>query len=957
VDYAKPHIWFILLLVLFCAAPLTWADKADFQVNDDGTIAEQNHPRIAIAGDGGFVIAWVDKRGGSADIYLQRFAPDGTALGSNQQVNDDDGTNVYQSEPAIAVDLSGLYSVVWKDYRDGIYPFDPDIYFQRFDTSVTAIDSNRAVTVEQPDSLKETPDIALSPWGGGVVVWADYRHSNWDIYGQLIASDGAPVGSNFRVNDDADNAQQHTPRVAVSPEGWFVVGWYDNRLGNDDIFVQRFDSLANPLGNNVRVNSDTDDDRQAFPDVATDGAGHFTVVWVDWRNGVYPSNPDIYARKFDTTMTPVTDDEQVNQDGTMRAQREPTISADRGGNVAIIWSDSSGSTHSYDIVGQMIGVDGVIYEVNFQANNDADSAQLHADVALDGRYRYITWADKRNGNYDIYASITRYNDPTLAPTPSALRFEMLEGGSIPSSQDLTIDHYGYNPLNFQVLTSHDWLEVAPSGGVTPATITVSITTDTLSFGTYLAALTLYDTDNNDSTVQVSVRLDVTAPILDVSADTLLFMIYAGMPDSAQQPLGISNVGAGDLNWSINESLDWLHVSPDAGTNDETIRIWVIGSTLAPGSTLDFFEIDASDAINSPETVWVAVEAVNDQPYLRLIPDSIRIASESPGDIRATTQTINAGAGFLDWSATVGDSWLQLDRTSGTDEDTIGFTIDTVGLTPGLHTTWVDVTDSTAFHPTERLTFVLDFLIPADDSVCVGSAQAAPLEADSFQVQVLLVDSIVEFHIPLTYDPGLVTADSVRFGSGLPGFLSGSFEIDGARGTVCMSLVSSEPDSVVLPGGFDLAWVYFTAGSDYGLFEIGEPTALDLAAVLMTPSGCRLHPVTLPGEVRIEEATAVEDHTPAELPTGFALSQNYPNPFNPCTTIEFDLPRLAEVELEIFNILGQRVRILLKGELPAGSHKALWDGYFGNGRAAPSGIYFYRMRAGEASLVRKMVLVK
>ncbi|MCD6248833.1 MAG: T9SS type A sorting domain-containing protein [candidate division Zixibacteria bacterium] len=953
---AKPHIVCVVLWLVMSITPSVWADRTDFLVNDDGGITEQNHPRIAVAGDGGFVIAWVDKRAGSSDIFLQRYMVDGTKLGSNIVVNDDGGY-AYQSEPAIAVDLSGLYSVVWKDYRQGSYPFDPDIYFQRYDTSLIPVDTNRVVTVEQPDSLKETPDIALSPWGGGVVVWADYRNRNWDIYGQLIASNGSPTGSNFRVNDDIGTAQQHMPRVAVSPEGWFVIVWYDNRLGDDDIFVQRFNSLAQPLGINVRVNSDTEDDRQAFPDVATDGAGHFTVVWVDWRNGVYPSNPDIYARKFDTTMAPVTDDEQVNQDSTTRAQREPTIAADRRGNVSIIWSDSSGTSQLYDIVGQMIDVDGVICEVNFQANSEADSAQFHADVALDGRYRYITWADKRNGNYDIYASITRYNDPTLVPSPTALRFEMLRGEGTPVPQELTIDHYGYNSLDFTLLASHDWFEVTPSGGMTPATISVAITTDTLPFGTYIGALTLYDIDNDDSTVQISVRLDVIAPILDVGSDTLSFLVYSGMIDSAQQLCSISNEGAGDLNWTIAESLDWLTVEPVSGTNSATLAVWVNGLSLPSGNTNGYFEIIAPDAVNSPDTVWINVEAVDNQPYIRLVPPNLSIATEDPAGQNFSLQVTNVGVEQLAWIADPGDTWLQLDRAAGIDNDPINLTFDTAGFSPGLHLSWIDITDSSAFHPVERFDVVLDYLIPGSDTVTISDILTEPLAVDSFAVHIQMTDTAAELHLPLSYDPDLMTIDSVCFVDGLASSLMTDYSIDPVRGVVNLSLVGFEPDSLVMPGSVDLGWVHFTAGSNYGLFDVGEPSDSDLAVVLVTPSGSRLHPETIPGEIRVEEATAVDDLSPILLPLEYTLSQNYPNPFNPQTTIEFGLPTRSDIELEVFNILGQRIRLLLKETLPAGNHKVMWDGKYASGVSAPSGIYFYRIRTGNTSLVRKMMLVK
>jgi len=95
----------------------------------------------------------------------------------------------------------------------------------------------------------------------------------------------------------------------------------------------------------------------------------------------------------------------------------------------------------------------------------------------------------------------------------------------------------------------------------------------------------------------------------------------------------------------------------------------------------------------------------------------------------------------------------------------------------------------------------------------------------------------------------------------------------------------------------------------------------------------------------------------ELPTSYALSQNYPNPFNPSTSINFALPEAAEVKLEVFNLLGQRVNIIVNQRLEAGYHTAEWDGRNELGRAAASGVYFYRLETPRFTESRKMVLLK
>jgi len=94
-----------------------------------------------------------------------------------------------------------------------------------------------------------------------------------------------------------------------------------------------------------------------------------------------------------------------------------------------------------------------------------------------------------------------------------------------------------------------------------------------------------------------------------------------------------------------------------------------------------------------------------------------------------------------------------------------------------------------------------------------------------------------------------------------------------------------------------------------------------------------------------------------LPTEYALEQNYPNPFNPDTQIGLALPVDSYVELNVFNILGQRVTTLVQGDLPAGNHSVTWDGTDSDGVPVASGIYFYRISAENFSAAKKMMLLK
>ena len=91
---------------------------------------------------------------------------------------------------------------------------------------------------------------------------------------------------------------------------------------------------------------------------------------------------------------------------------------------------------------------------------------------------------------------------------------------------------------------------------------------------------------------------------------------------------------------------------------------------------------------------------------------------------------------------------------------------------------------------------------------------------------------------------------------------------------------------------------------------------------------------------------------------YALSQNFPNPFNPSTMIKFDLPKKSKVSFEIYDVLGQRIATLLHDEeRESGSHAIMWDGKHQNGHNLPGGVYFYRLRAGEIVLTKKLTLIR
>jgi hypothetical protein len=154
-----------------------------------------------------------------------------------------------------------------------------------------------------------------------------------------------------------------------------------------------------------------------------------------------------------------------------------------------------------------------------------------------------------------------------------------------------------------------------------------------------------------------------------------------------------------------------------------------------------------------------------------------------------------------------------------------------------------------------------------------------------------------------------------------------------------------------------------------ILEETPPVTLDKVFAMDVPDYLYLgepHTDDYEGDVRIDEITLLEvdilssvEDSPTDntLPQKFAVSQNYPNPFNPQTTIKYHLSTRADVEIVVLNLLGQKVKSFNQGTQSVGGYDITWNGLDESGEPVASGVYFYRIRAGEFSSSKKMLLLK
>jgi hypothetical protein len=114
----------------------------------------------------------------------------------------------------------------------------------------------------------------------------------------------------------------------------------------------------------------------------------------------------------------------------------------------------------------------------------------------------------------------------------------------------------------------------------------------------------------------------------------------------------------------------------------------------------------------------------------------------------------------------------------------------------------------------------------------------------------------------------------------------------------------------------------------------------------------LYGVAIDGTRKLLATASAIPLGPSTMATQYGLYQNMPNPFNPVTEITFDMPVASSATLQVFNVTGQRVAVLANGLLQSGRHKVTF-----NAENLPSGMYIYRLEAGNFTAAKKMVLMK
>jgi len=212
-------------------------------------------------------------------------------------------------------------------------------------------------------------------------------------------------------------------------------------------------------------------------------------------------------------------------------------------------------------------------------------------------------------------------------------------------------------------------------------------------------------------------------------------------------------------------------------------------------------------------------------------------------------------------------------------------------------------------------------------------------------------------------PGSGT-DEVGISAGpMPGNVSGTDTI-GVLYALAATSADHGWDMVAHGDGPRYQWQFTTSAADIGEFICVDTVSQPLGSWEWSSGVVLINPLYDNGNGgdgdRCWEVTTLTSITPLSdlgVPVDFALEQNYPNPFNPTTNIKFDVPKRTNVNISVFNVLGQKVRTLVDQDFAPGSYEVDWAGDSDSGSKVASGIYFYKFVAEDVVKTRKMLMLK
>jgi len=367
-----------------------------------GATDTQMDPIVVADGEGGAIVAWRDYRGTTSGIFAQRIDASGNMLWTSDGVAVCDTTGEVYS-PAIISDGAGGAMLVWEVHAGVNY----GIYAQRVDASGTPLWTPHGVAIIDQPTWSETPAIAPDGGGGAIIVWSESRFISADIFAQRLDASGAEMwGPGGKIICDEGFAiGQDDPGIVTDGTGGAIIVWADYRNGDLDIFGQRVDRWGSDQWTSNGVPLCDEATNQNDCRVVTDGQRGILLVWTDAR----ASSEDVYAQSVDCYGDRLWAADGVTVCTASGIQAYAEVVADGAGGVVVAWQDQR--LGDGDIYAQRLDSSGsAVWATDGVEISGAFSVQGEVCLADDGAGgAVIAWQDARTPFEDIYAQRVERN--------------------------------------------------------------------------------------------------------------------------------------------------------------------------------------------------------------------------------------------------------------------------------------------------------------------------------------------------------------------------------------------------------------------------------------------------------------------------------------------------------------------------------------------------------------------
>jgi len=313
------------------------------------------------------------------------------------------------------MDANCNFVVVWTSYFEDANS--NDIFGRLFDSGANPIGGEFLINTTRLGNQKE-PSVAANAAGNFVVAWQGPGPNEEDIFAQRFEPNGQPLGAEFPVNTDTAGRQLH-PRAAMSKTGEFVIVWENNaywpQFDYFEILFQLYDSNGTPIdANTANLLSHC-----RYPDVAMDGYGNFTIVWMqDDDKHLYNI---IMARRYDAAGQDKADPCEVST-GEFYAISHPSIAMDGTGHFVVTWEADPCLAELNDIYARRYHSNGSPLCEQFFVNATTAGAQQYPKIAINSKREFvIVWSSESTPGSSVRDIFGRRYDEWWRPIGDELQ--------------------------------------------------------------------------------------------------------------------------------------------------------------------------------------------------------------------------------------------------------------------------------------------------------------------------------------------------------------------------------------------------------------------------------------------------------------------------------------------------------------------------------------------------------